>query len=301
METIKISIEKKEELINKLSEIDFKNFSESIKAQDKDSGTFEVIISTENVDRHGEIIKLDAWDIEHYMKNPVVLWGHNYSILPIGVCTSIEFIDGKMIAKGKFASADANPMAQQVRKLYDLGVIRTTSVGFIAKKFEGNMITEAELLEFSFVSVPANPYALSTLIQNEISLDEMVQKGFLDFKVKDNDTEEEKKEEDKEKETEKTEEKSEEKQEEDDKQEDIIENETTKIQKLQILNDIKTSITALEDLYKRDLEGQGDDELDEEEEKALEFTQKKLILQKASGVLAEVLGEVRKAKNINNK
>ena len=64
-----------------------------------------------------------------------------------------------------FLSADINPFAQQVRKLYEFGIKAgqgvgcTTSVGFIPKEFDENArntITKAELLEFSFVPVPAN-------------------------------------------------------------------------------------------------------------------------------------------------
>lgn len=317
METIKISNEKKEELVNKLAEIDFSKFSDIVKKAESDkSGSFEVVITTENVDRHGEVIKLDAWNTEHYMKNPVVLWGHSYSILPIGVCTSIEIKDGKMIAKGKFAPEEANPMAQQIRRLYDLGIIRTTSVGFIAKQYEGNMITEAELLEFSFVSVPANPYALSTLVENNISVNEMISKGILEAKAEttepietkcddcddeeeDEATEEAVDEEDTEEvEENKSEDGNDEDTESPEEATDTTETDkSVEARKIAILSDIKASISALEDLYNhKDVEGQGEDALDDEEKKALELSEKRRILQKASGVLAEVLGEARKAK-----
>lgn len=146
------------------------------KAADADAGTFEVVITTENLDRYSEVIKLDGWDLAHYRANPIVLWGHDHKQLPIGVATSVDIIDGKMVAKGKFAP---HPVAQQIRQLYDLGIVRATSVGFIEKEREGNLITKAELLEFSFVSVPANPYALSTLVKSGVSINEMVTKGFV--------------------------------------------------------------------------------------------------------------------------
>jgi hypothetical protein len=68
-------------------------------------------------------------------------------------------------ARGIFYPADINPLAQQVRRMYDFGVKNgvgvgcTTSVGFIPKEFDEDnqrIITRAELLEFSFVPVPAN-------------------------------------------------------------------------------------------------------------------------------------------------
>lgn len=147
-----------------------KSLIEATKAA-ADSGSFEVVISTADIDRQGETIKQDGWNLKNYMSNPVVLWGHDYYSLPIGITESIEVVDGKLLAKGKFAPEEANPFAQQVRRLYDLKIVRATSVGFIASEMEGSIITMAELLEFSFVPVPANPYALSLAQAKDMKLD----------------------------------------------------------------------------------------------------------------------------------
>lgn len=157
----------------------FKSLVDStIKSADADTGTFEVIITTENLDRYQEVISIDGWELDHYLNNPVVLWGHDHSKL-IGVCTSLTKRDGKLVAKGKFAPTEEG---QEKRKLYEQGFLKATSVGFIEKEREGNLITKAELLEFSFVSVPANPYALSLAIKTERSIDELVIKGILTLK-----------------------------------------------------------------------------------------------------------------------
>lgn len=144
-------------------------------ASAEDTGTFEVVISTNDVDRSGEIVDQKGWDLTHYKNNPVVLWGHDYYSLPIGVCDELTVrtvgTKQELVAKGRFAPEAANPFAQQVRRLYDAGMMRTTSVGFIAHEMEGNTITKAELLEFSFVPVPANPMALSARQLKELNLD----------------------------------------------------------------------------------------------------------------------------------
>lgn len=145
------------------------------KAQDADTGTFEVVITTENLDRYQEVISLSGWELDHYRNNPVVLWGHDHNHL-IGMATSIEIVDGKMVAKGKFAPTEEG---QEKRKLYEQGFLRATSVGFIEKEREGNLITKSELLEFSFVSVPANPYALSLALKEGRSIDELVTRGIM--------------------------------------------------------------------------------------------------------------------------
>ena len=171
----KLSDETKALLLNSLESKSFIDLISNTKSSDENgSGTFKVIISTADTDRQGESVTQSGWDLTFYKMNPIVLWAHDYSVLPIGVATSIEMKDGKLMAEGKFAPAEANPFAQQVRKLYDLGMINTTSVGFIPKEYDGQksgVITKAELLEFSFVPVPANPYALRLSQISQLGID----------------------------------------------------------------------------------------------------------------------------------
>src|SRR5712672_1326038 len=65
--------------------VDLKAVEKLRKASDK-NGTFDVIISTEVTDRAGEIVRQSGWDLTNYKNNPIVLWGHDYYSLPIGVC-----------------------------------------------------------------------------------------------------------------------------------------------------------------------------------------------------------------------
>lgn len=148
-----------------------------------DTGTFEVVVSTDNQDRAGDVVDQNGWDLSFYKMNPIVLWAHDYASLPIGVCDSIELQNGKLLAKGRFAPADANPFAQQVRKLYDLRIVRATSVGFIIKDMQGNNIKQQELLEFSFVPVPANPYALSLAKAQALDIEMIKSKG-IELEIK---------------------------------------------------------------------------------------------------------------------
>lgn len=160
----KMTIATRDEIASRLHDAALKAFVEKIKAAgDEDNGTFEVIISTANQDRQGDSVDQSKWDLTFYKMNPVVLWGHDYYSLPIGICDSVEETDKGTVAKGRFASAAANPFAQQVRALYDAKIVRATSVGYIpaAMRMDGNQEAGNELLEFSFVPVPANPYALS--------------------------------------------------------------------------------------------------------------------------------------------
>lgn len=158
-------------------------------ASNDDAGTFEMIISVEEEDRQGEVLVQEGISKDNYLNNSIVLWGHDYKGLPIGITDKIwiETFNGKKVtmASGRFAPADANPFAQQVRKLYDLEIQKAASVGFISKKIEGNRITQSELLEWSFVPVPAVANALSARRAKELGLDlELLKTKGIEFDVK---------------------------------------------------------------------------------------------------------------------
>jgi len=140
------------ELTKKVSKLKIKEVS--------GEGEFEVIASNSSIDRDGESIDVNGWDLTNWLKNPVILWGHNYWEMDcvIGAGTDAKIVDGQLIIKGVFAKTEAG---QYVRQLYDDGIIKTVSVGFIVKERNGNVITKQELLEVSFVPVPANPEALA--------------------------------------------------------------------------------------------------------------------------------------------
>ncbi len=135
-----------------------------IKSINKKAGTIEVLASTGDVDRDGEVIDPKGWDIANFIKNPVILWAHQYAELPIGIAEKVEKVKEGLKIVVRFASAEANPRAGQVRKLVEEGIQKAVSVGFIPRKRDPNdesKIIEAELLELSFVPVPANPNALA--------------------------------------------------------------------------------------------------------------------------------------------
>jgi hypothetical protein len=165
---LKLTAELAADIHARVKAFDFESVEKINKAKDK-NGTFDVIISTEDTDRSGEIVKQSGWELTNYKNNPIVLWGHDYYSLPIGVCTETYLTEKNGVpalgARGVFLSAEINPFAQQVRKLYEFGISKgegvgcTTSVGFIPKEFDENArntIIKAELLEFSFVPIPAN-------------------------------------------------------------------------------------------------------------------------------------------------
>ena len=127
-------------------------------------GTFKVIASTSTRDRHGESILQNWWKTDNYLKNPVILADHNWSIEKIvGRANKITTEWEQTIIEGEFADT---PLGREVKYLYDAGFISAVSVGLIPLTFDAQdprVITSAELLELSFVTIPANPEALSLM------------------------------------------------------------------------------------------------------------------------------------------
>lgn len=141
-----------------------------VKSIDKEAGTLEAIFSTQDTDRHGDVVLQDGWDLTNFKKNPVILNSHNYGDAAevIGKASNVRVEAKKLQGKITFA-VNENPKAKVIFDLYAGGFLNAFSVGFIVQKFKENKdgstdwftIEESELLEVSAVSVPANARALA--------------------------------------------------------------------------------------------------------------------------------------------
>lgn len=133
------------------------------KVKDLGEGKLEAIVSTNDVDRSGEVVDIEGIDIKNYEKNPVVMWAHDYSKPPLAKTLSLtkEKIGKKMVMKTvmEFATSISD-LAREVYNLYKGGFMNAFSIGFIPLEMEGNTYTKSELLEYSAVPIPANPNAL---------------------------------------------------------------------------------------------------------------------------------------------
>lgn len=125
-------------------------------------------ITEEKPDREQDIVFAKGLDITNYLKNPVVLWGHDSSELPIGKCVNIEQVEDGWIATVEFVSEDVpyiGAKAEAIRRLIKDGFLSAVSIGFIPTEWDFNEegglnILKSELTEFSVVSVPCLPTAL---------------------------------------------------------------------------------------------------------------------------------------------
>lgn len=141
-----------------------------VKGIDRESGKLEAIFSTADVDRHGDTVEQEGWDLKNFKRNPVILNSHNYwdATEVIGKASKVRVEEGKLQGTITFA-IEENPKAKVIFDLYAGGFLNAFSVGFQVKKFASKedgsrdwfTIEEAELLEVSAVSVPANARALA--------------------------------------------------------------------------------------------------------------------------------------------
>lgn len=135
-----------------------------IKADEGDKDfLFDVIATTQDVDRDNEVIMLDGWDTKNRDKNPVVLANHNYTIESI-IGKWLKFYTSDWIKRLKWVFSKSNPLWVLANQLYKEWMLKAVSVWFIPKQRDPEnykIIQKAELLEVSFVAVPANPHAIS--------------------------------------------------------------------------------------------------------------------------------------------
>jgi HK97 family phage prohead protease len=132
----------------------------------------EVVASTDVIDAHGESIEQTSWILDRYRRNPIVALSHNLSALPVGTAAvRIGKVDGRpaLLATITFASAAANPVAEQCLRLFNEGALNAVSVGFCPHSIrtetrEGrsvDVLADCELFEISCVAVPSNPQTLA--------------------------------------------------------------------------------------------------------------------------------------------
>lgn len=139
-------------------------------------GSDEYVLSDETVDRYGDVIKLSGWKLANFKRNPIVLFNHDNNF-PIGRWENIGVRNGGLRAKFVPAARGTSARIDEINSLREQGILKATSVGFKPLKAEpraggkGLDYTEAELLETSIVSVPANPNALQVAKSLNISDD----------------------------------------------------------------------------------------------------------------------------------
>ena len=194
------TIERKEVIFNEVSSLN------------EEEGTVECIITTQGVDRSGDIVISKGVNTDEFNKIPSVFLNHDYSILPIAKCVELVHKEGSISAKIKFALNV--PLARDVYELVKAGVLKGVSIGFDASevllkgckafdeitksmgmdldtyKSAKRVITQWKLYEFSLVSVPANAECYVKSLGKGMSPELM---KYLDVKITEDDEEQDEK------------------------------------------------------------------------------------------------------------
>ncbi len=141
---------------------------------DSTNRTVTAVISTSVPDRSGDVIRPDGIaNRAEFLRNPVVLWAHQRTMPPVGTCINLEITRERVIATTKFAAGV--PLAEDVFRLYQQGVLRGWSIGFLPKRAglrhtsdgrRGLLVESWDLLEYSAVPVPENPQALTLALRD---------------------------------------------------------------------------------------------------------------------------------------
>ncbi len=124
-----------------------------------------LIISTEEVNRYGYRVLSGGGRFDNYMKNPVLLFGHDWSEAPIGRLEDIQIENGNITAIPVFDEDDEFGLA--CKNKWEKGFLFAASIYFdpistssdtalILPGQSGETVTEWDLLEVSMVTIPGN-------------------------------------------------------------------------------------------------------------------------------------------------
>ena len=127
-------------------------------------GVFEATVTTSEMDRSNENILTSGIETNTWETTGMpVLYGHDYSGLPIGKGLSFKTMKNKMTARFQLA-VEEYPFAKTVAALIKGGYLNSVSIGGIVKEWTDDYktIAKMEMVEFSVVPVPANASAIIT-------------------------------------------------------------------------------------------------------------------------------------------
>ncbi len=140
--------------------------------QDSELGPRQVRLraSTEALGRDGLVVVTRGIDLGPYQSNPVMLWQHNRAE-PVARAVDVSTQGGDLTVLAEFAAEGTSARADEICGLVKQGIVSGISAAFDIYETEpvdaknrsaGRRVTKSELLEISFVAVPAERNSLVT-------------------------------------------------------------------------------------------------------------------------------------------
>jgi len=146
--------------------------------------TVDATITTETIDRDGEVLIAQGMDATEFEANPVVFYNHDYG-QPVGRITDLRRGSGKIDATIEFAQRpegfQGSYFPEFVESLVEQGIVKGISVGFVPKpggvrkasqkdrEDYGDNVRQVfskwKLLEVSVAPLPANGEALVNAVR----------------------------------------------------------------------------------------------------------------------------------------
>ena len=145
-------------------------YMDILEQRELDGSLYRVTIAANEKVRQPPQLCFGGLSTENYTRNPVVMWAHDAigrspsGGLPIGRTLELtKTADGRIVADFEFLSDDH--FAQRVKNAWDKGFLQAASISWIPVETVpvqggGWRDTRSDLLEWSIVSVPADPEAL---------------------------------------------------------------------------------------------------------------------------------------------
>ena len=129
------------------------------------------VVSTAELDAHGDTVDQSKWDLRRFKSNPVVLFNHKHDQV-VGRAEGTQVKDGQLVTRIYLADEGTSAVVDMVRALVAQKIIRSVSAGFIPttlpevkrdkqSKYAGLHFVGQQLLEISICAVPANPATLA--------------------------------------------------------------------------------------------------------------------------------------------
>ncbi len=179
-----------------------KDFSADITIEDGERAIVATM-TTDAVDRDGEVLIPQGMNSKNFEANPVVMFGHNYFELPVGKVTAVKRGQKKWSAKIIPAERpETYPPEKEwfpdtLYSLFKQGVLNAVSVGLMPQEHrqastkdieqygEGvrRVISKWELLELSICAIPANPEAIATAVGKGLIKSDAAEKIFGKIEV----------------------------------------------------------------------------------------------------------------------
>lgn len=138
---------------------------------DTEKHTAIFVMSTETIDRHGDIIDQASWMLDHFQKNPAFFLQHRSDEFPIGKWLKVWLeADPDNVGKQRLVGeAEFRVKYEDAARAFDHvveGDLNMVSVGFIPHRVDYDeekdafVLYDCELLECSLVGIGSNRYAL---------------------------------------------------------------------------------------------------------------------------------------------